>query len=300
MGLVCTFGLVGNILSFITFGRMRQHNATVVLFRALAIADSLMLLSVMIYYVPSAFATYMEYASPIFRTVQAYLDLCFSIVLMIQCNTIWIAVLLAVNRYIAVCKPLMAASICTVGNARKQLCFALVLSLLVILPQFFKRHIAQAWYQTFCWVIYMLFFFIIPFVTILILGIKIILKIHPYVDNPIRIHQQQNTINPVTRLVFAILLVFLLCETPAMVAQIVIRTLPYEAIGRCGFYFFQISNFLGTLNSGINLPIYLAFNKTFRKTLCMRCWTTRILATNTQRTNDLSLGNLERGSCADI
>ena len=129
MGLVCTFGLVGNILSFITFGRMRQHNATVVLFRALAIADSLMLLSVMIYYVPSAFATYMEYASPIFGTVQAYLDLCFSIVLMIQCNTIWIAVLLAVNRYIAVCKLLMAASICTVGNDRKQLCFALVLSI---------------------------------------------------------------------------------------------------------------------------------------------------------------------------
>ena len=105
-GLLSTFGPLGNIISFVTFGRMKQRNASLVLFRALALADSLFLLSVMIYYVPSAFVAYMEYPIPFFDDIYIYtftFIMCFPIILILQFNTVWIAVLLAIKRYIAVC-----------------------------------------------------------------------------------------------------------------------------------------------------------------------------------------------------
>ena len=287
-GLLCTFGLFGNILSFITFGRMKQRNASVVLFRALAIADSLFLLSVLIYYVPSAFVAYMEYSVPLFDYIYMYIIMCFPIVLILQFNTVWIAVLLAINRYIAVCKPLTASRLCTASNARKQISCVLVSSVIVMSPRFFHGYIKnreesylltfrswakQSWYQTFILAIYMLFVFVIPFCTIVILGILVICTIRFHKDSPITRHGQQNMSYPVTRLVFVILLVFMICETPALFYQIVYRILP-RASGICGsfsFYYLRISNVLAILNSVINFPIDVVLNKTFRKTLCVTC-----------------------------
>ena len=163
---------------------MRQHNASVALFRALAIADSLFLLAVIISNVPNAFEECMGFPSPFFDSFRIYTYLLYPIGLTVQGNTIWIAVLLAINRYIVVCKPLEASRLCTVSNVRKQLCFVVGLILTIMAPRFFERYIEtygddkvisqrlwsrENWYQTLIRVLYMFFFFLIPFGTIVVL-----------------------------------------------------------------------------------------------------------------------------------
>ena len=275
---------------------MKQHNASVVLFRALAIADSVFLFVVIIKSVPFACVAYMRYSSPIFDSFVTYTYLFYPIGLTVQCNTIWIAALLAINRYIVVYKPLEASRLCTASNARKQVCFILGIILTIMPPRFFERYIEthggdkviclrlwakESWYQTLIRVVYMLFFFLIPFGTIVVLGgIMVICGIRSTTENAMRRHGQQTTHNSVNRLVFVIIIVFLICETPAMVLRIIHMILSYEP-GGYGYatymYLLPVSDVLCVLNSSINFLIYVVFNKTFRQTLCIRCRATWFL-----------------------
>ena len=125
-------------------------------------------------------------------------------------------------------------------------------------------------------------FFIILFGVIVVLGIMIVYRIKSRTENPIRRHGQQNTHSSVNRLIFVILIVFLICEAPAMVVRIVYIFSPLNS-GNSGFviylYLTPISDVLCVLNSAINFPIYVMLNNTFRKTICKKyratCFSTR-------------------------
>ena len=56
-------------------------------------------------------------------------------------STIWTPVLIGLQRYIVVCKPLLAPSVCTVAKARRQFVCVLLFSVIVNIPQFFTRQI---------------------------------------------------------------------------------------------------------------------------------------------------------------
>ena len=293
IGLLCIFGLIGNILAFITFGTTGQHNASTALFRALAVADSLMLLFASLLYVPEAFADYMELRTPCFASINVHLmRYIYPVSLTAQSITVWISVLLAINRYIAVCKPLMALSLCTVSNARKQLCAVVIFCIVVMSSRFFEMYIIytktegsdetstdlmvrswvlQGWYEILRWTIYIVVVFITPFGVILILGVKVVFAIHSNRTKLIRRHSKRaKSDNPVTRLVLIILLVFLICQIPALVNQLLWIILP-DDVRNCGgfqFYFRGIANVFAIMNSAVNFPIYMVLNKTFRNKVC--------------------------------
>ena len=290
MGLLCTFGLIGNILSFVIFGMMGKYNASTVLFRALTVSDSLLLLCVIPVIVPTACAKYMAFSSAIIEKERIYAQrYLFPTAVFAQASTVSISVLLAINRYIAVCKPLLATMMCTINYARKQLCCVLLISLVVNSPRFFESVIEtsdghtrlyyktwarQSWYLIFKWITYALFFFIIPFAIILILGLRMVLALRSAKMKPLRRHSQGDTSwDSVTRLVFVILLVFLICQAPSVMKTILDIILPDDA-KRCGrfyFYFSNIANVLVIVNSAVNLLICVVFNTNFRKTLQITC-----------------------------
>ena len=296
IGLLGPFGLIGNILAFVTFGRIAKQNAFTVLFRALAIADTLLLLSFMSYYVPVAIESYISVqvvtesytnsSFPLLHKAHIYAKRhAFPAALTAQAITVWISVLLAINRHTAICKPLKAPSLCTVSNARKQLCSVLGLSLVLMSPRFVETFIKienneedlhyrpwaqQSWYPYLSWTVFMLFFYIIPFGVILILGIKAIIALRSTKGEPIRRHTQNDkSDNHVTRLVLVIILVFLICQTPALVNTIlgIILSDDSNVCGRFRFYFYKIANIFVILNSSINCVIHIVFNRTFRETL---------------------------------
>ena len=73
----------------------------------------------------------------------------------------------------------------------------------------------------------------------------------------------------VTLVLVIVVLVFTVCQTPALVTQLMWSLLPNEA-RECGglqYYFGRISNLLVVINSAANFPVYLFFNTRFRLVL---------------------------------
>jgi len=121
IGLLCVLGLFGNTMSLFVLERDRRNRVAVFLLQSLATADNLVLtvafveLSIVYGLLPvvgrldvqTASAPYLvKYVNPF-----GY---------MVQSCAIWITVLLAVNRYVAVCRPFVTARWLTMRRTRLQ------------------------------------------------------------------------------------------------------------------------------------------------------------------------------------
>ena len=133
IGAFCLFGLFGNTLSLIVLERDRCNRVAVFLLQSLATADNLMLcvaffeLSILYGLMPvvdrldvqKAIEPYLiKYVNPIGRAVQSC--------------TIWITVLLAVNRYVAICRPFVAAHWLRMRRTRLQVRWHVTCVLIVL------------------------------------------------------------------------------------------------------------------------------------------------------------------------
>jgi hypothetical protein len=75
--------------------------------------------------------------------------------------------------------------------------------------------------------------------------------------------------NNVTLVLIIVVIVFSVCQAPALLNQILWNVLD-SAARECGgfqFYFSRICNMLVVFNSAINFPIYAVFNTRFRQVL---------------------------------
>ena len=109
IGALCVFGLFGNTLSLIVLERDCHNRVAVFLLQSLATADNLFLcvgffqLSVFYGLLPVVGRLDMQ------KAISPYLIIYVNpIGYMVQSCAIWITVLLAVNRYVAVCRPFVA------------------------------------------------------------------------------------------------------------------------------------------------------------------------------------------------
>jgi len=114
VGLMIVFGVVGNALSFIVMLNDSATSATSFLLQALAVADTLVLLAALpLYMLPNVY--------PYTRVFGSYYELYMGIMpflwpfyLISYTGTIFLTVLVSVNRYEAVCRPFSTTKLC--GN----------------------------------------------------------------------------------------------------------------------------------------------------------------------------------------
>ena len=75
--------------------------------------------------------------------------------------------------------------------------------------------------------------------------------------------------NNVTLVLIIVVIVFSVCQAPALLNQIFWNVLD-DAARDCGgfqFYYSRVSNMLVVTNSAVNFPIYAVFNTRFRQVL---------------------------------
>ena len=114
-GTLCAFGLVGNALSFIVlhFGgdNSSKTAATTLLLRALAVADSLVLVTCLPLYVIEPVNVYTGHTGSFHHFYMVVMPYLWPLYLMSLTATILLTVLVSFHRYTAVCKPYHSATL---------------------------------------------------------------------------------------------------------------------------------------------------------------------------------------------
>jgi len=114
VGLFIVLGVIGNALSFIVMLNDSATSATSFLLQALAVADTLVLLAALPLYVLPNVYPYTGVLSSYYELYMGIMPFLWPIYLMSYTGTIFLTVLVSVNRYEAVCRPFSTKKLC--GN----------------------------------------------------------------------------------------------------------------------------------------------------------------------------------------
>ncbi|XP_064632626.1 FMRFamide receptor-like [Lineus longissimus] len=290
-------GLLGNSLAYIVIGLERPFTSTSMLLRALALADNLSLVAFIFLRTP---VTIVDSTAGNFDFYLEFFHLSFGYLWTIRwlCKTIsiYMTVVVAVERYIAVCKPFKAASICTLRNARIAVALVVLLSLACQFPQFFyitykytydpctDRKRPYLTYNTelmrnpiymigYIYVFDMILMSIFPTCALTFLAYALISTLRQAAQNSLSSgdgpSRSDNT-KPITIRVIGIVLIFIILETPGGLVQIVLML--YHFLEVLGYIDISIlysvqsaSYFLSVLNNVANFYVYCLTGRRFRK-----------------------------------
>ena len=212
--IVCTIGLVGNTLSFVVLHKGGCQNVGSYLLKALALADNLFLTVFMLinirsliygFVVQSVYADFIwQYLWPIFLTIYT-------------CS-VWMIVLVAGNRYVAVCHPLVASRLCTKRNILFQIMIMTCAAFAFNVPRFFELEGVHLYTYVYEGVLYSILRYAIPLITLIFFNVHLIIDLRVA-------HRERGTMtshsnhdqNNITLVMVIIVVVYIVCQTPSMI-----------------------------------------------------------------------------------
>ena len=303
VGTFCVLGILGNCLSFAVMLRDTSRSPTTFLLQALAVADSLVLLAAIPLYTLSPIYSYTGFMKSYYDLHMSILPFLWPIYFIPYTGTIFLTVLVSLNRYEAVCKPFKAAKMsgAHAGGAkvRFQVGYIAIFSIIYNIPRFFEyntkelcsgpnttKHefgISDFGENRVYRIVYAnaLYFVVMhggPLISLCFLNANLIraLKIQAKKKAEMKKtsasnhHQQQHD---VTLVLIVVVFVFILCQTPTFIDHI-LWTFLDETLRWCGhwhYYYTAIGDMLAILNSSVNFVIYVLTSPKFRQTLMTMC-----------------------------
>jgi hypothetical protein len=299
MLIIGPIGIAGNMLSFAVIGKEKPFTSTSVLLRALALADGLALAVKLLMTTVSkmydyfgVFIMYREFQEMSYP----YLD---SLQWFSKTASIYIAVCVSAERYVAVCWPLRAASICTKRNAYIATVSVFVCSFIYRIPIIFLTVViylfdpcsgtTRPWfiysdlsvnpiynigYLTFLHILINSF---IPIIVLVFFTRAMLNALHKSKTETMAqtSARRDEETRAVTQRVLAVIVVFIALETPGAVSQIPAILVDQTPLGKLLSRFSKdiinimlpVSYFLGFVNCFINFFIYCVAGRRFRRTL---------------------------------
>jgi hypothetical protein len=273
-GVICLLGLAGNIVSVAVLFKAFGQSPMFYVLRAVAIADGVFLLMVFL------LNTVMNLCSA--ETChRSYVQFIFWPVLMTaQMLTVWLAVLVSAERFVAICHPLLTASLCTMRRARRSIAVMLVACIVFNVPRYWEygtdynktevgRHAVYRYMYSAT--LYSIFLFFLPLLLLIFLNVRLVLSLQEGKRQWQSLQQHQRKEQNLTVIPLSIVLIFSVCGTPALAVN-VIEAMNNDVIRRAWFVrFMTLANLLVVLNSASNFIIYFLFGKKFRQKLVSVC-----------------------------
>ena len=283
--IICIVGIIGNVLTFMVFIKIKPRSSTTVFLTTLAISDTIKLLCDFLYFIVVVLdkTGHCETSQKVYAALYPYAHYVLNFSL---CNTAWLTVAVAVERYIFMKWPERANIICSVTRSKITCCIVWVCSMLVAIPfvlryQHYPKEngvvgitVSPLWQidqftDAYVWVQNILRS-IIPLIVLVILNTWIIRALS-------RLSKRHMSPPPckirATSMLVAMIMAFLLCITPDAVLSAVFG-FGYTDAPKLIKGIREISDLLLSINSAINFFLYFAFNKIFRqklaKLLCHR------------------------------
>lgn len=291
-GIVCLLGFVGNALSFAILSRDKSTSAVAAfLLKSLAFTDNLFL---SVWFVHSSLKDAFAYFGweKGFHVSYYYLQIySYPLVFVGQTATIWLTVLIAASRYVAVCLPYRASAYCNLSITKRGVAGVLLFSAVYNAPRFFETELGTVTrrnvtdYQLFRSAmgenaIYVLVYFdILYYIFSFVLPLLLLLGLNTRLTVAYRAIRKKRTAmrlnhrkdggheQSITLVMIVVIVVFMVCNAPARLVQMVFQ---YSA-QRCPtlpFFLTRLSTLLEVISSSANFLVYVAFRKQFRQAVC--------------------------------
>ena len=298
MGALCVFGFAGNSLSMMCLLKDKSKTATPFLLCSLEVADTLFLVTVLILRVLTSLHMFTDWFPALvgaFPYLGKYIYPC---ALMAGTGTVYLTILVTVNRYIMVCRPYEASDLCSMAHARKHVILVVLFSIAYNIPRFFEyvilevpdgmdpnktvmalipspmeeNKIYQVVYKN---ILYFVVMFLVPLVTLIILNYKLIKALRKTKKKRAQLlhtsDSSSRSEDDITLVLIVVVLVFVVCQTPALVTQVLLSLLNRNQRLCPNAYFFyeRFSDLMVVANSSLNFLIYCFCSKKFRQILVL-------------------------------
>lgn len=206
-------------------------------------------------------------------------------------STVWLTVLVSCERYVAICRPLDVASVCTVSRVRRAVATILLTSILFNLPRFVefqvdpsgtilqKTDIGNSEYfrYTYSCVLYSLTLFLAPLCLLVFLNVQLLVALHRGRNEWINLQVVQRREQTITAIPLTIVVVFFICGTPSLAVNVIDSIAPVVSHSPYFVMFMLFANFLVVVNSASNIVVYCLVGRKFRSKLtemfqCKTCY----------------------------
>lgn len=297
MGVLCLFGFTGNTLSMLCLMRDKSKTATPFLLVSLEVADTLFLVTVLILRVLTSIHTFTGWLEDLMRIFPYIGTYVWPFALITSCATIYLTLLVTVNRYISVCRPYEASDLCSIYHARRHVVWVTCLCLVYNLPRFFEYRVIKytntmtgklevrsvpsplgenIYYQIiYSNILYFLVMFLVPLITLVILNYKLITALRKTKKKRSQLlsnskeSSNSRSEDDITLILIVVVLVFVICQTPALITQSLFSFLSGDKriCPKPFFYYERISDLMVVANSSMNFIIYCFCSRKFRQIL---------------------------------
>ena len=306
VGVTCLFGFIGNILSILTLKRDSVKSVTTFLLSALAVADFAFLVPAVFVIMIPTYCEIFQHCIPVVVAVIPYIEQ-YGWAVTGACHTctIYVTVLVAIHRYLWVCRPDLVERFSGLYLAQLQVTIIPICALFYNFPIFFEYRIVtftyyvepsksnysavrtettkeftsigknkyyQILYKNACFFIVM---YLIPLAILTMVSFYLLKTLQQRRATLQRIGSiksncsQRRRDDSITFVLIIIIVSFIICQTPAMLQRLVLA-LAGDIGHACGhpyFYLEHFAEFMLLLNSSTNFVIYILFSSHFRKTL---------------------------------
>ena len=316
-------GIIGNSLTFLVFWNGKFKSSTSFLLLSLSLIDTSVLLTVF----TCNIVRFDDYFGWLSHDLSIYLAVCmWPLSFMAETATIWVTVLIAVNRYIIVCLPLRASRWCTLSKVKIQLAVVLVLVVMYNIPHIVRRHVIHItqnngtsyvaridytmdhsypqFYYVYDNVLPIIVKVCLPLLVLKLLTVRLIkaMKAH----RRMQAEMQRQHSHPDSSMTFALIIVvtvFIICRAPVLIWSVMwlMGLRRVTTVVLC--YTSVMYSTLHALNSAVNFVIYIVINRRFRNVLfanvCRRRSSIPVTTANMMTMPEREMAKRETGDGSD-